>query len=38
MLDELQGLADALNWTMEDALREFGGAIKSIMAKVAALF
>ncbi len=25
MLDELQGLADALNWTMEDALREFGG-------------
>src|SRR5690606_26967120 len=25
MLDELQGLADALNWNMEDALREFGG-------------
>lgn len=25
MLDELQGLADALNWTMEDTLREFGG-------------
>lgn len=25
MLDELQGLADALNWTMKDALREFGG-------------
>lgn len=25
MLDELQGLADALNWSMEDALREFGG-------------
>ena len=25
MLDELQGLADALDWTMEDALREFGG-------------
>ena len=25
MLDELQGLADALEWTMEDALREFGG-------------
>ena len=25
MLDELQGLAEALNWTMEDALREFGG-------------
>ena len=25
MLDELRGLADALNWTMEDALREFGG-------------
>lgn len=25
MLDELQGLADALNWTMTDALREFGG-------------
>ncbi|MBS4220948.1 acyl-CoA--6-aminopenicillanic acid acyltransferase [Bacillus sp. FJAT-49711] len=25
MLDELHGLADALNWTMEDALREFGG-------------
>ena len=25
MLDELQGLADALNWKMEDALREFGG-------------
>ncbi|MBS4197928.1 C45 family autoproteolytic acyltransferase/hydolase [Lederbergia citri] len=25
MLDELHGLADALNWRMEDALREFGG-------------
>lgn len=25
MLDELQGLADALNWTMEDALIDFGG-------------
>ncbi|MEK3886462.1 C45 family peptidase [Bacillus sp. FSL K6-3431] len=25
MLDELHGLADALNWTMEDALRDFGG-------------
>lgn len=25
MLDELQGLADALDWEMEDALREFGG-------------
>ncbi|MDL4843201.1 C45 family autoproteolytic acyltransferase/hydolase [Aquibacillus rhizosphaerae] len=25
MLDEIQGLADALNWKMEDALREFGG-------------
>lgn len=25
MLDELQGLADALQWTMKDALREFGG-------------
>lgn len=25
MLDELQGLADALNWPFEDALREFGG-------------
>lgn len=25
MLDELQGLADALNWPIEDAYREFGG-------------
>ncbi|WP_407268581.1 C45 family autoproteolytic acyltransferase/hydolase [Radiobacillus sp. PE A8.2] len=25
MLDELEGLADALNWKMKDALREFGG-------------
>ncbi|MCR2823195.1 C45 family autoproteolytic acyltransferase/hydolase [Lederbergia panacisoli] len=25
MLDELQGLADALKWKVEDALREFGG-------------
>src|SRR5699024_10450962 len=25
MLDELQGLADALDWEMADALREFGG-------------
>lgn len=25
MLEELQGLADALDWTMEDSLREFGG-------------
>lgn len=25
MLDELQGLADALNWKIEDSLREFGG-------------
>ncbi|TQS75787.1 linear amide C-N hydrolase [Ornithinibacillus gellani] len=25
MLDELQGLADALNWSIEDALIEFGG-------------
>ncbi|MCT2536939.1 C45 family autoproteolytic acyltransferase/hydrolase [Aquibacillus koreensis] len=25
MIDEIRGLADALNWNMEDALREFGG-------------
>lgn len=25
MLDELNGLADALNWTIEDVLRDFGG-------------
>src|SRR5690625_7198562 len=25
MLDELKGLADSLNWTMEEALTEFGG-------------
>ncbi|WP_138416270.1 C45 family autoproteolytic acyltransferase/hydolase [Aquibacillus sediminis] len=25
MLDEIQGLADALHWKREDALREFGG-------------
>src|SRR5699024_12016677 len=25
MLDELRGLADALDWEMADALREFGG-------------
>ncbi|GEL78528.1 C45 family autoproteolytic acyltransferase/hydolase [Tenuibacillus multivorans] len=25
MLDEIKGLADALNWEMKDALREFGG-------------
>lgn len=25
ILDELQGLADALNWTLKEALREFGG-------------
>lgn len=25
MVDELQGLADALEWPIEDALREFGG-------------
>lgn len=25
MKDEIQGLADALDWTMADALREFGG-------------
>ncbi|MBS4201607.1 acyl-CoA--6-aminopenicillanic acid acyltransferase [Bacillus sp. FJAT-49732] len=25
MLDELHGLAEALNWPMEDALRDFGG-------------
>src|SRR5699024_9633719 len=25
MKDEIQGLADALGWTMTDAVREFGG-------------